>query len=131
MSDRIPVWFFLVSLTSCPPLRQYGYVPFGVLDVSSTGRQTREGSRTLEVNPLIISKILRLTPSQYAFEDFGICQVAQLLGKNDDEAKYANRSLVRPILLRPSFPLTSPSFTVIFGILRLSVMGLKVREMYL
>jgi len=47
------------------------------LDVSSTGRQTREGSRTLE----------------YAFEDFGIRQVAQLLGKNDDEAKYANRSL--------------------------------------
>ena len=29
--------------------RQAGYVPFGVLDVSSTGRQTREGSRTLEV----------------------------------------------------------------------------------
>ena len=31
------------------PVRQYGYVPFAVLDVSSTGRQTREGSRTLEV----------------------------------------------------------------------------------
>ena len=30
-------------------LRQHGYVPFAVLDVSSTGRQTREGSRTLEV----------------------------------------------------------------------------------
>lgn len=29
--------------------RQYGYVPFGVLDTQSTGRQTREGSRTLEV----------------------------------------------------------------------------------
>jgi predicted alpha-1,2-mannosidase len=57
--------------------KEYGYVPFGVLDVSSTGRQTREGSRTLE----------------YAFEDFGIRQVAQLLGKTDDEAKYANRSL--------------------------------------
>ncbi|EDR11581.1 glycoside hydrolase family 92 protein, partial [Laccaria bicolor S238N-H82] len=56
---------------------QYGYVPFAVLDVSSTGRQTREGSRTLE----------------YAFEDFGIRQVAQLLGKSDDVAKYTNRSL--------------------------------------
>ena len=30
--------------------RQFGYVPFGVLDTSSTGRQTREGSRTLEVS---------------------------------------------------------------------------------
>jgi putative alpha-1,2-mannosidase len=28
--------------------KQYGYVPFAVLDTSSTGRQTREGSRTLE-----------------------------------------------------------------------------------
>ncbi|KJA20050.1 glycoside hydrolase family 92 protein [Hypholoma sublateritium FD-334 SS-4] len=56
---------------------QYGYVPFAVLDVSSTGRQTREGSRTLE----------------YAFEDFGIRQVAQVLGKADDVAKYTNRSL--------------------------------------
>ncbi|KAF5322756.1 hypothetical protein D9619_001318 [Psilocybe cf. subviscida] len=57
--------------------KQYGYVPFAVLDVSSTGRQTREGSRTLE----------------YAFEDFGIRQVAQLLGKSDDVTKYTNRSL--------------------------------------
>lgn len=29
--------------------RKYGYVPFAVLDPSSTGRQTREASRTLEV----------------------------------------------------------------------------------
>ncbi|CAA7261861.1 unnamed protein product [Cyclocybe aegerita] len=57
--------------------KQYGYVPFAVLDVSSTGRQTREGSRTLE----------------YAFEDFGIRQVAQLLGNQDDVEKYTNRSL--------------------------------------
>ncbi|CAK5281274.1 unnamed protein product [Mycena citricolor] len=56
---------------------QFGYVPFAVLDVSSTGRQTREGSRTLE----------------YAFEDFAIRQIAQLLGKTDDEAVFANRSL--------------------------------------
>ncbi|KAF9449192.1 glycoside hydrolase family 92 protein, partial [Macrolepiota fuliginosa MF-IS2] len=57
--------------------KQFGYVPFAVLDVSSTGRQTREGSRTLE----------------YAFEDFGIRQVAQLLGKEDDMTRYTNRSL--------------------------------------
>ncbi|KAG9220559.1 hypothetical protein CCMSSC00406_0004015 [Pleurotus cornucopiae] len=56
---------------------EFGYVPFAVLDVSSTGRQTREGSRTLE----------------YAFEDFGIRQVAQLLGKTEDEARFTNRSL--------------------------------------
>jgi putative alpha-1,2-mannosidase len=35
---------------------------------------------------------------QYAFEDFGIRQVAQLLGKADDEEKYANRSLVSRLL---------------------------------
>lgn len=59
--------------------RQYGYVPFAALDTSSTGRQTREGSRTLE----------------YAFEDFSIRQVALLLNQSDIEAEYANRSLVR------------------------------------
>ncbi|KAJ7652080.1 glycoside hydrolase family 92 protein [Mycena polygramma] len=57
--------------------KQFGYVPFAVLDVASTGRQTREGSRTLE----------------YAFEDFAIRQIAQVLGKADDEATFANRSL--------------------------------------
>ncbi|KAG6830071.1 hypothetical protein H0H92_002361 [Tricholoma furcatifolium] len=57
--------------------KQFGYVPFAVLDVSSTGRQTREGSRTLE----------------YAFEDFGIRQVAQLLGNTADMERYTNRSL--------------------------------------
>ena len=41
--------------------RQYGYVPFAVLDVSSTGRQTREGSRTLEVGTLIVSYTSQLT----------------------------------------------------------------------
>ncbi|KAH9998474.1 glycosyl hydrolase family 92-domain-containing protein [Russula compacta] len=55
----------------------YGYVPYDVLDTSSTGRTTREGSRTLE----------------YGFEDFAIRQVALLLNKTVDEAKYANRSL--------------------------------------
>ncbi|KAJ7881413.1 glycoside hydrolase family 92 protein [Mycena leptocephala] len=44
---------------------QFGYVPFAVLDTTSTGRQTREGSRTLE----------------YAFEDFAIRQIAQVLGR--------------------------------------------------
>ncbi|KAF9010673.1 glycoside hydrolase family 92 protein [Cyathus striatus] len=57
--------------------KQFGYVPFAVLDVSSTGRQTREGSRTLE----------------YAFEDFGIRQVALLLGKSDDVDRFTNSSL--------------------------------------
>jgi hypothetical protein len=32
---------------------------------------------------------------KYAFEDFAIRQVALLLNKAADEAKYANRSLVR------------------------------------
>ncbi|OCH93726.1 glycoside hydrolase family 92 protein [Obba rivulosa] len=56
--------------------KQFGYVPFAVLDTMSTGRQTREGSRTLE----------------YAFEDFAIRQVALLLNKTDDVESYTNRS---------------------------------------
>ncbi|KAF8199830.1 glycoside hydrolase family 92 protein [Mycena galopus ATCC 62051] len=56
---------------------QFGYVPFAVLDVSSTGRQTREGSRTVE----------------YAFEDFAIRQIAQVLGNTADVATYSNKSL--------------------------------------
>lgn len=62
--------------------RRYGYVPASVVDAFSAGRQTRESSRTLE----------------YAFEDFAIHQVAQLLGKREDEANYYNRSLVRVLL---------------------------------
>lgn len=65
--------------------RHYGYIPFSVLEPSSVGRQTREGSRTLE----------------YAFEDFAIHQVAQLLGNSEDEATYYNRSLVRNSLSLP------------------------------
>ncbi|KAK7040792.1 hypothetical protein VNI00_009698 [Paramarasmius palmivorus] len=56
--------------------KQYGYVPYDSQD-PSPGIRTREASRTLE----------------YAFEDFGIRQVALLLGKTDDERRYANRSL--------------------------------------
>ncbi|KAG2116150.1 glycosyl hydrolase family 92-domain-containing protein [Suillus clintonianus] len=56
--------------------KEFSHVPFAVLNTGSTGRQTREGSRTLE----------------YAFEDFGIRQVAQVLGKTDDVEYYANRS---------------------------------------
>lgn len=39
------IWLFFVFVLE----RQYGYVPYGALELSSTGRQTREGSRTLEV----------------------------------------------------------------------------------
>ncbi|KAL4242672.1 Peptide-N(4)-(N-acetyl-beta-glucosaminyl)asparagine amidase [Abortiporus biennis] len=56
--------------------KQHGFVPFSVLDASSTGRQTREGSRTLE----------------YSFEDFAIRQVALLLNKTNDFVEYNNRS---------------------------------------
>lgn len=38
--------------------------------------------------------ILNILP-QYAFEDFAVRQVALLLNKTDDVAKYTNRSLVR------------------------------------
>jgi len=45
---------------------------------------------------------------KYAFEDFAIRQVALLLGNSADEAKYANRSLVRApflVLLSQDFAL--------------------------
>ncbi|KAI0032107.1 glycoside hydrolase family 92 protein [Vararia minispora EC-137] len=57
--------------------KQYGFVPFDVLDPSSVGRQTREGSRTLE----------------YVFEDFAIRQVALLRRDNATFTTYSNRSL--------------------------------------
>ncbi|KAG1896077.1 glycosyl hydrolase family 92-domain-containing protein [Suillus fuscotomentosus] len=56
--------------------KRFSCVPFAVLDTGSTGRQTREGSRTLE----------------YAFQDFGIRQVAQVLGETDNVEYYTNRS---------------------------------------
>ncbi|KAF9061315.1 glycoside hydrolase family 92 protein [Rhodocollybia butyracea] len=55
----------------------FGYVPFDAIDPSSTGRQTREGSRTLE----------------YAFEDFSIRQVSLLLNNSANEEIFFNRSL--------------------------------------
>ncbi|KAH8119163.1 glycoside hydrolase family 92 protein [Phellopilus nigrolimitatus] len=66
--------------------KEYGYVPFAVFDPASTGRQTREGSRTLE----------------YAFNDFGARQVAQLLGNSADVETYTNRSLFYRNIWDPS-----------------------------
>ncbi|KAI0687903.1 glycoside hydrolase family 92 protein [Cytidiella melzeri] len=56
---------------------QYGYVPASALVTNSVGRQTREGSRTLE----------------YAFEDFAIRQVALLMNKTQDVQTFTERSL--------------------------------------
>ncbi|EGF99442.1 family 92 glycoside hydrolase [Melampsora larici-populina 98AG31] len=56
---------------------QYKYIPYTVLDAFSTGRQTCEGSRNLE----------------YAFRNFGISQVAQLLNHLKDAHKHENQSL--------------------------------------
>ncbi|KZV95053.1 glycoside hydrolase family 92 protein [Exidia glandulosa HHB12029] len=56
--------------------KAHGFVPFAAFDATSTGRQTREGSRTLE----------------YAMNDFGIRQVAQVLGHADEVTTYTNRS---------------------------------------
>ena len=42
-----------------------------------------------------LSSLLRVFKRKYAFEDFAIRQVALLSKKTADEAKYANRSLVR------------------------------------
>lgn len=90
--------FFLLRAPSPIDIfrRQYGYVPFDVIDPSSTGRQTREGSRTIEVSLLrhLSSWFTFLTLSQYAFEDFSIRQVSLLLNNTANEETYLNRSLV-------------------------------------
>ncbi|MBW0562385.1 hypothetical protein O181_102100, partial [Austropuccinia psidii MF-1] len=57
--------------------KEYGYLAHGAMDTNSTGRETREASRTLE----------------YAFNDFAISRVAQLLGHTEDAKTYENRSL--------------------------------------
>ncbi|KAJ3981405.1 glycoside hydrolase family 92 protein [Lentinula detonsa] len=72
---------------------QYGYVPTDVIDPSSTGRQTREGSRTLEASCAEHPFNEISTALQYAFEDFSIRQVALLLNNTADEERYLNRSL--------------------------------------
>jgi hypothetical protein len=109
-SERIQVCFFSAPAyleESCSNnvflARQFGFVPFAVLDTSSTGRQTREGSRTLEVRISTMAATQTLSEPQYAFEDFSIRQVAQLLEKTDDETRYTNRSLVRHLPLFPSY----------------------------
>jgi predicted alpha-1,2-mannosidase len=56
---------------------KYGYIPFGVWNLESIGPATREGSRTLE----------------YAYNDFGIRNVALLLGKTDDAARWSKRAM--------------------------------------
>lgn len=84
------------------PCREFGYVPFGAFDPASTGRATREGSRTLEVSANVSipgSNPERTSIIQYAFNDFGVRQTALLLGKTDDVATYTNRSLVLRLLI--------------------------------
>ncbi|CAD6984665.1 unnamed protein product, partial [Tilletia controversa] len=56
---------------------KYGYVPFAVFDTESTGRQTREASRTLE----------------YAFNDFGVALAAKELGDDKLHADMIKRSM--------------------------------------
>lgn len=80
-------------------IRQYGYLPYDVVDPSSVGIQNREGSRTLEVRFMAThilqseAQLTYLCLPQYAFNDFGVSQVARLLGLANDTQKYANRSL--------------------------------------
>lgn len=58
---------------------------------------------------------MHLAIIQYAFEDFGIRQVAQLLGKEDDTARYTNRSLVSTTPLIQSLHSYKVSSTAMFG----------------
>lgn len=71
---------------------KYGYVPYAHFDPQSSGRQTREGSRTLE----------------YANNDFAIRQVSRLLGENEDAKIFRNRSMFYRNVFDPS--VTSDGF---------------------
>lgn len=55
---------------------QFGYLPWDVVENGFAELNTRHVSRTLE----------------YAFDDFAISQVAKILGKTDDAAKYSGRA---------------------------------------
>jgi len=80
-----------------------------------------------------LSSLFRVFKRKYAFEDFAIRQVALLLNKTADEAKYANRSLVSA----PFFGSAIPGFRTeslaryrriigIFGILMSRVTAFEV-----
>ncbi|KIP11580.1 glycoside hydrolase family 92 protein [Phlebiopsis gigantea 11061_1 CR5-6] len=56
---------------------KYGYVPASAFETDSVGRQTREGSRTLE----------------YSFEDFAIRNVALLMNKTSEFNTFTDRAL--------------------------------------
>lgn len=76
----------------------FGYIPTDYDDPLSTGLETREASRSLEVNKFsmtahwkfwLISKIV-----QYALGDFAVRQAGLALNKSSDIVqKYANRSM--------------------------------------
>jgi hypothetical protein len=67
-----------------------------------------------------LSSLFCVFKRKYAFEDFAIRQVALLLSKTADEAKYANRSLVRApflVLQSQAFALkVSPRYQRTIGI---------------
>lgn len=64
---------------------KYGYIPFGVFDTLSSGRQTREISRTVE----------------YAHNDFAAGAVASILNYQSDATALFNRSLNYKNLYNP------------------------------
>jgi len=74
------------------PLWRSGYVQHRTAD---QGRQPHIGSETI-LRPSKNQLLCFFCNYQYAFEDFGIRQVALLLGKSADVATYTNRSLVSP-----------------------------------
>jgi hypothetical protein len=56
-----------------------------------------------QISTLLIQPVLPCFQRKYAFEDFAIRQVALLLNNTADEAKYANRSLVRAFFFVSAF----------------------------
>ena len=77
-----------------------------------------------------LSSLFRVFKRKYAFEDFAIRQVALFLNKTADEAKYANRSLVRaPFLVFQAFALKlSARYQRIIGIFGILMSRVTVFE---
>ena len=64
-------------------------MPFAVLDPGSTDRQTREGGEYIQYWGSIA--FLNYILHKYAFENFGIRQVAPVLGESSEVEYYTNR----------------------------------------
>lgn len=81
---------FTISLTDNTSMFHTQSLTHPALD----DRREKEVEPWRQVHLIWICSILTHWKSKYAFEDFAIRQVAQLLGKTEEEARYRDRSFV-------------------------------------